>query len=100
MVIRHVVMWQLNGATKEERQAKAVELAGALTDLQYVVPDIQMLTAGANALDAPGNWDLVLVVDLTDERALEAYQVHPEHLAVAAKIKAVAVNRACVDIEL
>ena len=38
MAVRHVVMWQLNGDTQEERQAKAVELAGALTELQYVVP--------------------------------------------------------------
>lgn len=100
MAVRHVVMWQLNGDAKEERQAKAVELAGALTELQYVVPGIQMLTAGANALDFEGNWDLVLVADLTDEAALEAYQNHPDHLAVAEKIKAAASSRACVDIEL
>lgn len=100
MAIRHVVMWQLDGETQEARHAKAVQLAAALTELQYLVPGIQMLTAGANALEVDGNWDLVLVTDLTDEAALQTYQNHPDHLAVAAKIKAAANKRACVDIEL
>ena len=42
---------------------------------------------------------MVLVAELENREALDAYQAHPEHQAVVPLIKAAAINRTVVDYE-
>ncbi|WP_350258888.1 Dabb family protein [Scrofimicrobium sp. R131] len=94
MGLRHVVMWELNA---DDRAETAKELAAELRGLAGRVPGVESLSATVNTEAIEGNWDLVLDVTFTDRAALDAYQVHPDHQAVAAKIRAAASRRAAID---
>lgn len=101
-MIRHVVVWKISddaavGRTKEEI---AEELTLALGALPIKIPSIRGLIAGPNCVEAEGNWDLGLIVDFPNQEALNEYAVHPAHLKVVEKIKAVVSARAAIDLEI
>ncbi len=100
MAIRHVVMWKMADQSKEEKAKLARSLALALAELEGEIGGLRSVTAEPDTLDEAGSWDLVLIADLDDKAALDAYQEHPLHVAVAGKIKAAVVARAAVDFEV
>lgn len=93
MSVRHVVMWKVTA----EAANQLPELAGELRDLEDTVPAVETIEVGLNDVAVPGNWDMVLIANLPDEEALSDYQTHPNHVAVAQKIKAIATSRSAVD---
>lgn len=93
MSVRHVVMWKVS----PEAANQLPELAGELRDLEDTVPAVETIEVGLNDVVVPGNWDMVLIANLPDEAALSDYQTHPNHVAVAKKIKAIATSRSAVD---
>lgn len=97
MTLRHIVSWQVEGDTPDERTEVAARLARALESLNGQIPSLMRLEAHANSLQLAGNWDLVLIADFEDEAALEAYLVHPAHQEVALKVRSVAIKRSAVD---
>jgi len=99
-MIRHVAAFQLADTDPAVRTAQAAEAGRRLEALVGVVPSLRAMSAGANALDLPGNWDLVLVADFDDAAGLDAYQVHPAHEEVAAFIGGIRSDRVAVDIEV
>jgi len=99
-MIRHVAAFQLADTDPAVRTAQATEAGRRLEALVGVVPSLRAMSAGANALDLPGNWDLVLVADFDDAAGLDAYQVHPAHEEVAAFIGGIRSDRVAVDIEV
>ena len=100
MAIRHVVMWKLADQSKVEKVALAQSLALALTELEGQIDGLDSITAEPDTLDEPGSWDLVLIADLKDKAALDAYQAHPLHVEVGKKLKAAVISRAAVDFEV
>lgn len=99
-MIRHVVAFALADGDPAVRTEQAAEAARRLQALVGVVPSLRSMSAGANALDLPGNWDLVLVADFDDAAGLDAYQVHPAHEEVAAFIGGIRSDRVAVDFEV
>ena len=99
-MIRHVAAFQLADTDPAVRTAQATEAGRRLEALVGVVPSLRAMSAGANALDLPGNWDLVLVADFDGAAGLDAYQVHPAHEEVAAFIGGIRSDRVAVDIEV
>lgn len=97
MTLRHVVMMKMAADTSEESAERAALLAGELEDLPPKVEQIVALSVGLNTLENPGNWDLVLTVDVADEAALDGYRNHPEHLKVAELIQQIVAERCAVD---
>ena len=97
MILRHVVMMKMVAASAEERTERAVLLAAELEALPSKVDQILALSVGVNTLENPGNWDLVLTVDVADAAALEAYRTHPEHLKVLKLIQQIVADRCAVD---
>lgn len=98
-MIRHVVMFhykeEAEGSARADNVMKSKEL---LEGLVGKVPEIKWLHVGINDEEAPdSNYQLVLTVDVDTIADLSAYQVHPDHKAVAAFIKKVVDGRACVD---
>ncbi len=100
MAVRHIVMWKLAGETREDRQAVAASIAVGLVGLLGQIPGLRDVVARPDTLFLDGNWDLVLVADFDDEEALAAYQTHPQHVAIATRIKRKATHRAAVDFEI
>jgi len=100
MTIRHVVTWKLAAEDERARTEDATEIARLLESLVGTVTEILSLQVGANVAYPESNWDVVLIADYEDVAALERYQVHPAHKEVAARIRQLVTERACVDFEL
>lgn len=101
-MIRHIVMFKL----KEEYEGKtAMEVAQQAKEraaqLAQQIPTLKRLDVVINSKDAaPDNYELALVCDFEDLDGLNAYQVHPEHIAFGKFITPRRVQRACIDYEL
>jgi predicted O-methyltransferase YrrM len=99
-MIRHVVMWKLNGETEEERAEQAAQITERLGSLIPLIPELKTIELGSDIGDEDGQYDLVLISDHDDLAGLRAYQNHPEHLRVVDYIKAQVAARASVDFEV
>jgi hypothetical protein len=99
-MIRHVVAWKLATADPAQKETDAARIVAELSALVGVVDSIRSLQVGANMAYADKNWDVVLVGDFDDLAALDAYQVHPSHVAAAAIVRSLVSERASVDIEV
>jgi len=96
-MIRHVVSWKLNGADAAARAQQAATITAALTALPSVIPEILTLQVGTNSAYPESNWDIVLIADYDSLAALEAYQVHPDHVAATQIIRPLVASRSNVD---
>ena len=98
-MVRHIVMWSLEGnLTSQEKRAAAEKTKALLEPIKEKVPGAVKVEVIINGLDS-SNRDVALISDFTDTEALEAYQVHPDHLAAKEYIGSVAGSRACLDYE-
>jgi hypothetical protein len=103
-MIRHIVMWTLKpeaeGATRAEN---ARRMKAQLESLRGRVPGMRSLEVGialhvvGSAKGGPDDADVVLVSEHDDQAALDAYQSHPEHVAMKAFIGAVRERRVALD---
>ena len=97
-MLKHIVMWKFKpeaeGADKVANLVRAKALLDACAGL---TPGMRMLEV---AIAQPGlecTYDLVLYAEFDDAAALDAYQNHPQHLAVKPFIGAVRLERQCMD---
>ena len=95
-MLKHIVMWKFKpeaeGADKAANLVRAKALLDACAGL---TPGMRMLEV---AIAQPGlecTYDLVLYAEFDDAAALDAYQNHPQHLAVKPFIGAVRLERQC-----
>lgn len=99
-MIRHIVMWNIKEEITGEEKKKACEkMAEGFLPLKNLVPDVLDLKVEINTMES-SNRDFMLLVDFPNVEALNAYQVHPEHVKAAAYVKEVTVNRVCFDYEI
>ncbi|MFI0450687.1 Dabb family protein [Actinomadura sp. 6N118] len=95
---RHVVMFKWAAGTTTGQQD---EVATRLTGLTGVIPEIALLSVGADAGVNQGNHDFVVVADFADQDAYVAYRDHPAHRAVIDEyIKPILAERAAIQYEL
>lgn len=97
MTLRHIVMFKMNAETEHERDAQAARLVAALEALPPNIQQIRALSVGVNTVHRPGNWDVVLTVDVDDEAALELYRNHPDHVTVMQLVAQTVAERCAVD---
>ena len=94
-MLKHIVMWKFK---PEAEGADNLVRAKALLDAcAGLTPGMRMLEV---AIAQPGlecTYDLVLYAEFDDAAALDAYQSHPQHLAVKPFIGAVRLERQCMD---
>ncbi len=93
-MIKHIVMWKLRD------KADAVEIKQRLEALKGKIPGLLNIEVGIDFLASEQSADVVLCTELESRAALDAYQVHPEHLAVVPLVKAAAIARTVVDYEI
>ena len=97
-MLRHIVMWKLKAeAEGRGKEANAQRMKEALEALPSKIPEILRLEVGLDIKGKDGSYDIVLIVDLEDERALATYQEHPDHVKVAQMISGLRESRAVVD---
>ncbi len=98
-MVKHVVMWKLRGASPEERREHAARVRDALHTLVGKIPGMSSLEVGLATASDDESADVVLITTHESWQALEAYQKHSEHQAVARTIGALRVERRVVDFE-
>jgi len=100
-MIRHIVCWKFlpraEGEAKGENLRKAKSM---LESLQGKIPEIRSLEVGIDVTQAEASCDLALNGTFDSVAALEAYQRHPDHLAVVAFLRKVQSAKTVVDYEV
>ena len=85
-MIRHIVMWNVRGASRDEKLANIERLKASFHSLRGRVPGLLHLEIGVDSSGVDYACDVVLVSDFESQAALDAYATHPEHLRVKAEI--------------
>ena len=97
-MIKHIVMWkfkdQAEGADKAANLLKAKALLDGCAGL---VPGLLRLEVAIAQPQLECTCDLVLYSEFADRAALDAYQNHPQHVALKPFIAAVRAERQCMD---
>jgi quinol monooxygenase YgiN len=100
-MLKHIVMWKLKDhAEGLDRAANAQKMKELLDACAGIVPGILKFEV---ALAQPGleaTYDVVLYSEFADRAALDAYQDHPQHVALKPFIGAVREARQCMDYEV
>ena len=100
-MVKHIIIWTLNPELSEEQKQEVKAgikaglegLAGRILGLLSIVVNVDGRLESSNA-------DVMLDSTFTDEAALKAYAVHPEHVAVAdGKVRPYTCLRTCLDYE-
>lgn len=87
-MIRHIVMFKLHNKRKN-KELNIITLKVKLDALKNKIPQIIDLETGINISTSPNAYDLVLVTKFKDQKDLEDYREHPEHLIVLEYLKEV-----------
>ena len=95
-MLTHIVIWKYR---EDVEQAVREEHVARLRHLANVITVIESLSVGADVLHLPRSFDTGLVVIFRDREALDAYTVHPEHVAVATLGGSISEHIASVDFE-
>lgn len=97
-MVKHIVMWkikdEIEGENKKENCLKVKEI---IEDLKGKIDGIISLEVGINFEKSSQAFDIVLNSVFESGEALEAYQVHPEHVKAADFIKKIVKERSVVD---
>lgn len=92
-MIHHVVIWTLHDS------ADAPRFKALLDGCANLVAGMSGFEVGIRTQGLEANADVVLISNFTDAAALDAYQNHPQHRAVAAQLGPLRSERRVVDFE-
>jgi len=96
-MVRHIVCWNYkDGFPKEQNKENAIKVKIELENLINKIEGIIELNVIINVLPT-SNKDIILNSLFTNEDALTAYQIHPEHKRVSSFVGTVMQNRVCID---
>jgi len=99
-MIKHIVFWRLKEAAHgNDRATNARLIREKLQALQGQIPGLLKLEVGFDFIGADTSSHVALYSEMTDRAALEVYQQHPLHQAVAGFIKEACLERRAVDYE-
>ena len=99
-MVKHIIIWDMkdefSSAEKAENAAKIKEGLEGLSGKINGLVDIKVHTEFFES----SNGDIMLDSTFTDNEALKAYQVNPDHLKVATFVRSCVSARKCVDFEI
>ncbi len=99
-MIRHVVMWKLKAnAEGAGRTANAARMKALLDSCADLVPGMRCWEVALAQPELEANCDVLLISEFDSQAALDAYQNHPQHMAMKPFIAAVREARHCLDYE-
>jgi hypothetical protein len=94
-MITHIVFFKL-----KDRSAENIEKTRAvLAAMEGNVPMLRHLEVGVDVLHTERSYDIALITKFDSLADLDAYQVHPYHVGVAAYIANVRESAVAVDFE-
>ncbi|HVF67995.1 MAG TPA: Dabb family protein [Pyrinomonadaceae bacterium] len=95
-MLTHIVIWKYKEDAGEEERHEHVAM---LKRLPAIIPEVQSFAVGFDVLKLPRSFHTGLVATFKDRAGLEAYTVHPDHIAVADYGRNVSEHVASVDFE-
>jgi hypothetical protein len=95
-MLTHIVIWKYKPEVGDAERREHVERLRALAE---VIPEIQSFAVGFDVLRLPRSYHTGLVATFRDRAGLEAYTVHPQHVAAADFGRSVSEHVASVDFE-
>jgi len=97
----HIVMWKLKEhAEGADRATNAAKMKVLLDGCINLVPGMGRFEAVLAQPGLEATYDVVLYSEFADKAALDAYQDHPDHVAIKPFIGAVRAERQCMDYEV
>ncbi|MFC0170369.1 Dabb family protein [Pseudoduganella danionis] len=100
-MIKHIVMWKLKEhAEGADRATNAAKMKAMLDACDGIVPGILKLEAVVAQPGLEATYDVLLYSEFADQAALDAYQHHPQHVALKPFFGAVREARQCMDYEV
>ena len=96
-MIKHIVMWNVRGATPNERRDAIRFLKTRFEGLRGRIPGLLRLEVGVDTSRIDYACDVVLYSEFESQHALDAYAMHPEHLRVRDELDGLRVARHQVD---
>jgi hypothetical protein len=100
-MIKHIVVWRLKPSAAGRTAAEnAVEIKERLDALSGLVPGLLRLEVGIDFSRTAASADVALYSEFTDRRALDAYTVHPDHVAAAEFTVPLRTDRTICDYEV
>ncbi len=100
-MIKHIVMWQLKDhAEGADKATNAIKMKALLDACADIVPGILKLEVAIAQAGLEATYDVVLYSEFESVAALDAYQNHPQHLALKPFVGAVRLARQCMDYEV
>ena len=96
-MIKHIVMWNMEGETKEDRRLAAEFLRSRFEEIRGEVPGLLHLEVGLDHSRVDYACDVVLYTEFESQEALDAYAAHPAHLRVKGELGQMRVARFQVD---
>lgn len=99
-MIKHLVLWRLlPTAHGNDKATNARLIKQKLEALRGRIAGLEAIEVGIDFAATPSSSDVSLYSEFSSRAALDAYQTHPEHLAVVAFAKEVVAERRVVDYE-
>jgi hypothetical protein len=100
-MVKHIILWKLKEElSPAEKESVKVGIKEGLEGLMGKVPGLVAIHVQTNGL-ASSNTDVMLDSTFESEAALNAYSVHPAHVAVAdSKVRPYTAVRSCLDFEV
>ena len=100
-MIKHIVMWQLKDqAEGADKATNAIKMKALLDACSDIVPGILKLEVAIAQTGLEATYDVVLYSEFESAAALDAYQNHPQHLALKPFVGAIRLARQCMDYEV
>lgn len=97
-MIKHIVFWKLKeSAQGNDKSANAQLIKEKLEALKGQMPGLLELEVGLDYVQGPASADVALYSVFESQEALDAYQVHPSHVAARDFIVGVVSDRHVVD---
>jgi heme-degrading monooxygenase HmoA len=85
-LIKHIVMWNVRGESRDERHANGTRLKREFESLRGRIPGLLQIEVGLDESRTDYACDVVLYSEFESQAALDAYASHPEHLRVRATL--------------
>jgi heme-degrading monooxygenase HmoA len=99
-MIKHVVMWNVRGATPDQRNEAIRLVKSGFEGLIGRIPGLLHLEVGVDTSGVDYACDVVLYTVFASQQALDAYATHPEHLRVRTRLGDIRIARYQVDYSL
>lgn len=97
-MIKHIVLWSFRPQAEGHNKQENLELARKkLLGLKDSIQEVRSMEVGINLNPGEDAYDLALYSEFENERDLDTYQKHPEHLKAVDFLRKVREKRVVAD---